>query len=415
MRKILSIVLVIFTLMTFISNASAQVITDDTVLYSTTYASEYKKVIENIINDFGVSVKSQYNDNNTNGFVYAELIDFDGDSTPELYTCYKKNAEKTSAKDVYVEAIFCYSNGKTFKIYEDSNDLTPDYCGTIYYTNNGKTYMLRENSAKFSSYNYSNEAELYHMDIQLKQFKNGSFEDVINVYSSDVYTKNQDFLTQKNYTEENSYFVDYFEVGGKFIYHASKYTVTENGVSKSVTKDHLDTNDVFEKYTGKRSSKESGYLTEHGKQYIHYTQYGTYPDKNLEYNAEGILNYLNQKHNFISPLVTVTLNGEKLAFDTNPVIYNSRTLVPLRIIFEALGAEISWDDSIKTVTAIKDGKTVKVPVNKNAIYINGEEIELDVAAKIVNSRTLVPVRAVTEAFSCTVSWDDATKTVIITN
>ncbi len=113
--------------------------------------------------------------------------------------------------------------------------------------------------------------------------------------------------------------------------------------------------------------------------------------------------------------IKVTLDGKRLPFDQAPVIVNGRTLVPLRAIFEALGADVSWNDATKTVTANKQDTTVLLTINKSDMYINNRAISLDVAPALIGGRTLVPVRAVSEAFDCDVKWDDATKTVILNN
>lgn len=112
--------------------------------------------------------------------------------------------------------------------------------------------------------------------------------------------------------------------------------------------------------------------------------------------------------------ISVFLNGNEIIFDQPPVIQNGRTLVPLRAIFEALGATVDWDGNTRTVTATKGDTIVKITIGDNKLYKNGKVIELDVPAQIINDRTLVPVRAVSEAFDCKVDWDGETKTVIIT-
>lgn len=112
--------------------------------------------------------------------------------------------------------------------------------------------------------------------------------------------------------------------------------------------------------------------------------------------------------------ITVLYNGAPLSFpDTLPRIENDRTLVPLRVIFTALGATVSWEDSTKTVYAEKDGVSVVLPVGAPVFTKNGAEIPLDVPAKIENGRTLVPLRAVADAFGCFVDWDGETRTVLI--
>ena len=89
-------------------------------------------------------------------------------------------------------------------------------------------------------------------------------------------------------------------------------------------------------------------------------------------------------------------------------------MVPMRAIFEIFGCEIEWNDATKTVTATKDGKTIKLTINSPTAYIDGKSYTLDAPATIVNSRTLVPLRFISEALNATVTWDDATKTAIIT-
>ncbi len=113
--------------------------------------------------------------------------------------------------------------------------------------------------------------------------------------------------------------------------------------------------------------------------------------------------------------IKVKLNGKRLPFDQAPVVVNGRTLVPLRAIFEALGAAVSWDDTTKTVTATKQNTTVSLTINKADMYVNNKAISLDVAPTLIGGRTLVPIRAVSEAFDCDVEWDDTTKTVILKN
>ena len=108
----------------------------------------------------------------------------------------------------------------------------------------------------------------------------------------------------------------------------------------------------------------------------------------------------------------VVVNGQGLTFDVPPVIEQGRTLVPLRAIFEALGAGVNWDDSTQTVTATKGGMEIKLVIGGLA-YKNGQPVALDVPAKIVNGRTLVPLRFVSEALGASVWWNDAAQTVTI--
>jgi hypothetical protein len=81
-------------------------------------------------------------------------------------------------------------------------------------------------------------------------------------------------------------------------------------------------------------------------------------------------------------------------FDVSPRIENGRTMVPLRAIFEALGAQIQWDETSKTVTAVKDSTTVKLTIDQKTAYNNCSPVALDVPGEIVDGRTLVPLRFV---------------------
>lgn len=112
--------------------------------------------------------------------------------------------------------------------------------------------------------------------------------------------------------------------------------------------------------------------------------------------------------------VTVMLDGNKLAFDVPPQIISDRTFVPLRVIFEAMGAEVSWDGEARKVTATKADTVVEMTIDNTVMSVNSKEITLDVPPQIVDDRTLVPARAVAESFGAEVNWDGETRTVIIT-
>ena len=111
--------------------------------------------------------------------------------------------------------------------------------------------------------------------------------------------------------------------------------------------------------------------------------------------------------------VKVILDGSLLKFDVPPAIMDGRTMVPMRVIFEALGADIQWDDKSWTVTATKGGLTVVAAIGNRTMFVNGKETRMDIAPIIVDGRTLVPVRFVSEALDCEVDWDGGTKTVFI--
>ena len=110
----------------------------------------------------------------------------------------------------------------------------------------------------------------------------------------------------------------------------------------------------------------------------------------------------------------VMLNGQQLSFDVPPTIESGRTLVPLRTIFEAMGAAVNWNASSSTVTATKGSSTIILPVGSRTATVNGKNVTLDVPAKIINSRTLVPLRFVSESLGAQVDWNNTERLVTIT-
>lgn len=111
--------------------------------------------------------------------------------------------------------------------------------------------------------------------------------------------------------------------------------------------------------------------------------------------------------------IGIEIYGREVKFDVMPVNINGRVLVPLRGIFETLGAKVSWDDATKTVNATREDTSISLTIDKNVAVVNDKEVSLDVPATIIESRTLVPVRFVSEALGEKVDWIDSTKTVVI--
>ena len=113
------------------------------------------------------------------------------------------------------------------------------------------------------------------------------------------------------------------------------------------------------------------------------------------------------------PVISVLTNGKKVYFDQLPVIENGRTLVPLRAIFESLDATVDWNADTKTITSEKGDTKIVMTIGNSEMTKNGDSIVLDVAPQIIGGRTLVPVRAIAEAFDLTVDWNDSLKQVVI--
>lgn len=113
--------------------------------------------------------------------------------------------------------------------------------------------------------------------------------------------------------------------------------------------------------------------------------------------------------------IKVYIDGEVQVYDQNPLLKSGSTLVPLRGIFEALGAQIEWDGATQTVTGVKDDITVKLTIGQAVAYKNGAEVQLAVPGEIINGRTMVPLRFVSEALGAQVGWDGTSRTITITS
>lgn len=115
--------------------------------------------------------------------------------------------------------------------------------------------------------------------------------------------------------------------------------------------------------------------------------------------------------------ITVNVNGVKVEMDQQPVIENGRTLVPLRAVAEALGCTVAWDDSTKTASFTQGDVIAIVTVGENYIILSdgvyNDRMLIDTPAVIVNSRTMIPLRALSESFGFDVEWDANTRTVNI--
>ena len=124
--------------------------------------------------------------------------------------------------------------------------------------------------------------------------------------------------------------------------------------------------------------------------------------------------------------IGVFLDGKDVEFDVPPIIKEGRTLVPVRAVVNALGADVNWDSEARIVTITKevvqiggDGNptratmTIELEIDNVIAKVNGEETILDAAAEINNDRTIVPLRFIAEVFGLNVDWDGDSATIII--
>lgn len=111
--------------------------------------------------------------------------------------------------------------------------------------------------------------------------------------------------------------------------------------------------------------------------------------------------------------IQVTVNNQQLDFDQPPVIIDGRTVVPVAQIFRSLGAEVEWDGETRTVYGSRGNDQVVIQIDNQRPTVNGQVIEIDVPATIVNGRTMVPARFIAESLGAEVGWEGETSTVTI--
>ena len=113
-------------------------------------------------------------------------------------------------------------------------------------------------------------------------------------------------------------------------------------------------------------------------------------------------------------LVKIVVKGEKITgLDVPPLIIGERTMVPARAVFEKLGCEIAWNEDAQEVYVMHGNDIITLKIDSKTGSKNGTDFTMDTPAKIVNDRTLIPIRAVSEAIDYNVGWDDKTRTVTI--
>ncbi|ALS21976.1 copper amine oxidase N-terminal domain-containing protein [Paenibacillus naphthalenovorans] len=133
------------------------------------------------------------------------------------------------------------------------------------------------------------------------------------------------------------------------------------------------------------------------------------------YRTEPVWIKSNENEDFVDNLISVKIDEKVLEFEQLPILVDGTTLVPMRKIFESLGAEIEWHAETSTVTAHKGQTTIQLTIDSDSAIINGELTKLDAPPIIKNGVTLVPVRFISESLGTKVEWKETTKTVQITS
>ena len=115
------------------------------------------------------------------------------------------------------------------------------------------------------------------------------------------------------------------------------------------------------------------------------------------------------------PTTSIIFDGGELESDVPPVIFNNRTLVPIRVVSENLGAKVAWDSKNYKVNITKDSKSISLKINSSKVTVNNKEKTLPdkVPAKLISDRTMVPLKFISDELGINVVWDNVNRVVIM--
>lgn len=110
--------------------------------------------------------------------------------------------------------------------------------------------------------------------------------------------------------------------------------------------------------------------------------------------------------------VNLMIGGQAVKAEVPPVIKSGRTLVPVRVIAEGLGAKVDWNEAARTAIITKGSQQLSLTLDSRTALVNGKQVKLDTPPFISKQRMLLPLRFVAESLGVTVGWDNSTRTVI---
>lgn len=140
------------------------------------------------------------------------------------------------------------------------------------------------------------------------------------------------------------------------------------------------------------------------------TVYASYTNKTVSMK----LYYNNKSYDYKAERVILEIDGQELdGLSIPPIILNGYTLVPAREVFEKIGANVEWVSDIGQVYIKYNNNLVIIELDSQNAYVNGKKVKMDTEAKIINNKTMIPFRFVSEAFGFDVSWDNSTRTINI--
>lgn len=214
----------------------------------------------------------------------------------------------------------------------------------------------------------------------------------VDYYAVDIYNTNKLFVNM-NTASDSAYYVTIYK--------------EENGNLKKISSEKVKNKENLEIISIKKEDIIPG---------RYYFKVSSWDYSNKDYT----ISILTKEHKVIileinNPYMMV--NGQTIQVDENrgttPIIYNNRTLLPVKAVIEAMGGSVNWNSVTRTVTLTLDGNVINLVLDSNIAYVNGMSQYIDVPAISINGRTMVPVKFVMDNFGASVIWNGTTGAVTI--
>ncbi len=338
-----------------------------------------------------------------NGTIGGKIDDFDNDSKDELLVFkIEKGGESASSEDIYgrkktsgtvIAEMYEEKNGKVIKTdsFSASEFLDSDTGEYEFFikTENNKKYIAIQNMSYASCF-----ADGVIFNTQICSYNGTNFENKLSLTGGG------------SSFEFNEYYSEELKALREMGFSVSVNQMLEGYIIVNLTKFDLNIEKVVETLVSSNS-------TTLGETYG-YTNLEQTVKKYGVVNV-AINNYTNIDGTSNSAkTISVILNENELTFNQPPYIENGTTMVPMRAIFEALGSTVNFDANTKTITASKNNTTISLTLGSDKAYINSIQKQLGTRVKSLNGTSMVPLRFISEAFGAEVSYNGIDKIITIT-
>lgn len=287
-------------------------------------------------------------------------------------------------------------------------------------SNDLKNWSYVEGFNQPDRYTYKGEVNTStHFDVP-ELFDNGLFYDYgsYGFFATSWNLKDWTIHTDMRTASTGNGYKDCYLIGD--VYHGIAYA--EDGYMIIKTKD-------FSTFTRENIQlPRDGYFTQSGNEFYYRTDTELYVSTNLinwsrTMTYESLLSY--DEFYILEGAKALTLrrrpnteiliryNNKRMELEAVPMLVNNRTLIPVRDVTENFGFDVEWDGSVQSITLTKDDKIIVMHIDKRQVTVDGKAMELDVAPGLISNKTYIPLRFISEVLGMDITWDGELRTVII--